>query len=72
MASNAPVTGVAPDAFSEKKRDDSQNNLETGSIEPAPVVYTQDDDEKDGSVEINYHTLNWWYVHPTIRPAAEH
>jgi amino acid permease len=60
MASNAPVTGVAPDAFSEKKRDDSQNNLETGSIEPAPVVYTQDDDEKDGSVEINYHTLNWW------------
>lgn len=64
MASNTQIAGVAPDAFSEKKRDDSQNNLEIGSIEPAPVVYAPDDEEKDGSMEINYHTLNWWYVCP--------
>lgn len=64
MVSNAPIAGVGPDAFSEKK--DPRNNLETGSstdIEPAPV-YVPDEAEKDGSEEINYHTLTWWYVYP--------
>lgn len=65
MASNATATGAAPDGYSEKKKGDLQNNLETGStdIEPAPMRYTPDDDQKDESVEINYHTLTWWYVH---------
>jgi len=70
MVSNAPVAGVGPDAFSEKKRDDSQNNLGGSStdIEPAPPLYLPDEEEeKDGSEEINYHTLTWWYVCLSIR-----
>jgi hypothetical protein len=66
MASNAEIAGVGPDAVAEKKRDDTQNDLETGSmhIEPAPPSYLDDQDaeQKDESEEINYHTLNWWYV----------
>ncbi|KAK4232825.1 transmembrane amino acid transporter protein-domain-containing protein [Achaetomium macrosporum] len=60
MASNATAAG--PDAFSEKKQDDAQNNLEAGStrIEPCPIGYPPDDEENNGSIEINYHTLNWW------------
>jgi hypothetical protein len=63
MASNPAVSGAVPDTISEKKQDDAQHNLEAGStrIEPCPVGYPGDD-EKDGSVEINYHTLTWWYV----------
>lgn len=63
MVSNARVAGVSPGAFPEKK-DDAQNNVETGStdIEPAPI-YTPDEAEKDNSEEINYHTLTWWYVY---------
>ncbi|KAH6840578.1 transmembrane amino acid transporter protein-domain-containing protein [Chaetomium sp. MPI-CAGE-AT-0009] len=54
MVSNAPVAGVGPDAFSEKKKDDGDN------IEPVPPVYTPDGEMKDDSEEINYHTLTWW------------
>ena len=79
IMSNAPIAGVGPDAFSEKKRDDAQDDVEAGStrIEPALPLYSQDDeeggissDEKNGSEEanpseeINYHTLTWWYVRP--------
>jgi amino acid permease len=66
MVSNAPVAGLGPDGFTEKKNGDALNNLESGSstdIEPAPI-YTPDEveDEKEGagSEEINYHTLTWW------------
>ena len=71
MASTAPA---GPDAFAEKKRDDSQNNLETASstdIEPALPTYAPADEQKDGSEEINYHTLTWWYVHPDSRRTIE-
>ena len=65
MVSNAPTARVD---LSEKKVN-GRNDVETGStdIEPAPA-YIQDDAEKDGSEEINYHTLSWWYVHPKIQP----
>ncbi len=77
--SNAPIAGVGPDAFSEKKRDEAQDDVKTGStrIEPALPLYSQDDEEgaisseekngseeANGSEEINYHTLSWWYVRP--------
>ncbi len=73
--SNAPIPGVGPNAFSEKKRDDAQGDVETDStrIEPALPIYSQDDEEggisseekhdseeANGSEEINYHTLTWW------------
>jgi hypothetical protein len=72
MVSNAPIAGIGLDALSKKKHN-PQNDVEASdlSIEPAPN-YTPDEEEKDGSEEINYHTLNWWYVHQTfgltIRP----
>jgi hypothetical protein len=63
MVSNAPTAGVD---LSEKKVN-GRNDVETGStdIEPAPA-YIPDDAEKDGSEEINYHTLSWWYVYAKI------
>lgn len=65
MASNAPVAGEGPYAFPEKKMDEAQNNAETCStyIEPAHISYGPDHGENDGAVEINYHTLTWWYAH---------
>jgi hypothetical protein len=61
MVSNAPTAGVD---LSEKK-DGARNDVETSStdIEQAPA-YVPEEAEKDGSEEINYHTLSWWYVHP--------
>ncbi|KAJ4287127.1 hypothetical protein N0V88_007749 [Collariella sp. IMI 366227] len=61
MVLNTPVSGVAPEAVSEKKQDDIHNNAETGSIgiEVAPPA-TPDSDEKDATESINYHTLTWW------------
>ena len=68
MVSNAPVAGVGPDALS-KKKNNAQDDVETSDIgiEPAPN-YIPDDEEKDGSEEINYHTLTWWYVYLTLAP----
>ncbi|KAK4123638.1 hypothetical protein N657DRAFT_418924 [Parathielavia appendiculata] len=61
MASNIAVAGVGPDAFSEKKNN-ALGDIETGStrIEPAPPIYSPDDEGKDDSESINYHTLTWW------------
>ncbi len=81
--SNAPISGVGPNAFSDKKREVAQDDAETSStrIEPALPIYSQDEeegaissDEKNGSEEgnaaeeINYHTLTWWYVHLPPKP----
>ncbi|KAL2167096.1 hypothetical protein VTG60DRAFT_1716 [Thermothelomyces hinnuleus] len=64
MVSNAPVTGVDPEVPSEKKKGDVQNKFYSDDsstrIEPVPATYTPGNEEKDGSVEINYHTLTWW------------
>ncbi|AEO55911.1 hypothetical protein MYCTH_2089733 [Thermothelomyces thermophilus ATCC 42464] len=64
MVSNAPVTGVDPEVPSEKKKGDVQNKFNSDDsstrIEPVPATYPPDKEEKEGSVEINYHTLTWW------------
>lgn len=59
MVTTAPVAGVTPDANSEKKVA-GHNNVED-AIEQAPAPYVSSEDEKkDGSESINYHTLTWW------------
>ncbi|KAK3296676.1 transmembrane amino acid transporter protein-domain-containing protein [Chaetomium fimeti] len=55
MVSNAPVAGLGPDVSSERKKDKGPDD-----IEPAPPIYSPDGEMKDGSEEINYHTLTWW------------
>ncbi|SPQ24395.1 9e913667-6668-4786-bfba-0f1c4a68793d [Thermothielavioides terrestris] len=53
---------AGPDAFSEKKLDDTKNDVEpfgTG-FQPATPSYTPADELEITSEDINYHTLTWW------------
>jgi hypothetical protein len=66
MASDVAVAMAGPDAFSEKKLDDTKNDVEpfgTG-FQPATPSYTPADELEITSEDINYHTLTWWYVRP--------
>lgn len=66
MAANNQVSGVETDRISAtspvvEKKADGQHDAELAAPSEAAPSYSQED-----GVEINYKTLEWWYVFPRL------